>query len=320
MDNELHRCASTGNLERVKELVEGGANMEELDEDGKTALMRASLVGYLEIVVYLSDHGANIAHTDHYGKTALHNASTGGHLPTVKFLFERGARMTERSDDGKTAFLYAACSGRLSVVKYLLSVEGGAGIGETDSRGRTALLLAATGILCCHPSVVTWHLEHGTAQITDTDNVGNSVWDSPYGSALPQSLICAYMNKRDGECVPTEKDAALTAMLRVMVLHGAPIASLTRDLAPPLQRIVQDGARLRARLPSYLARRRALLDAHCPLLQPLRDLVRGYEEPTTTDELWATGLGALLQRAKRSRSERGQSIERRSARLGQKRQ
>jgi hypothetical protein len=32
------------------------------------------------------------------------------------------------------------------------------------------------------------------------------------------------------------------------------------------------------------------LDAHCPLLAPLRDLVHGYEEPTTTDELWATGL------------------------------
>jgi hypothetical protein len=43
--------------------------------------------------------------------------------------------------------------------------------------------------------------------------------------------------------------------------------------------IVEEGARLRAGLPAYLAQRRAL--------------VSSYEEPTTTEELWATGLGAL---------------------------
>jgi hypothetical protein len=84
----------------------------------------------------------------------------------------------------------------------------------------------------------------------------------------------------------------LTAMLRVMVLHGGPPESLTAGLAPPLQQIVHDGARLRERLPTYLAQRRALLDAHCPLLAPLTAMVHDYEEPTTTDELWATGLGA----------------------------
>jgi hypothetical protein len=112
---------------------------------------------------------------------------------------------------------------------------------------------------------------------------------------------------------------ALTAMLRVMVLHGGPPDLLTAELAPPFQRIVKDGARLRARLPAYLAQRRALVDAHCPLLPPLQDLVHGYEEPTTTDELGAMGLGAPLHRGRHSRPERVQSPERRSARLRQKR-
>jgi hypothetical protein len=112
----------------------------------------------------------------------------------------------------------------------------------------------------------------------------------------------------------------LTAMLRVMVLHGGPPESLTSELAPPLQQIVHDGARLRARLPAYLAQRRDLLDAHYPLPPPHQALVHGYEEPFTTDELWATGIGASLPRAKRTRRERGQSPERRSARLHQKRQ
>jgi hypothetical protein len=158
------------------------------------------------------------------------------------------------------------------------------------------------------------------------------VWTLDFIHGLPNVLKRAYRKggngkyvSIDGEYVPDEvivpngEIVTLTAMLRVMVLHGGPPASLTQVLAPPFQKIVQDGARLRARLPAYLTQRRALLDAHCPLLPPLRALVHGYEEPTTTDELCATGLGAPLQRARRSRPERGQSPERRSARLRQKR-
>jgi hypothetical protein len=80
------------------------------------------------------------------------------------------------------------------------------------------------------------------------------------------------------------------ALLRVMVLRGAPPDSLTTRLAPDHAQVVQEGARLRVRFPAYLAQRQAFLDAHCPLIAPLQDLVHGYEMPTVTDELWATGL------------------------------
>jgi hypothetical protein len=180
--------------------------------------------------------------------------------------------------------------------------------------------------------MVQWLLEFEGAQISDTNNEETSVWTVTGLGGLPALLRRAYKKDLDGDfisvdgeyvphhgIVPNGDIVEMTTMLRVMVLHGGPPASLTKALAPPFQRIVQDGARLRARLPAYLAQRRALLDAHCPLLPPLQDLVHGYEEPTTTDELWATGLGASLQRAKRSRPERGHSPKRRSARLRQKR-
>jgi hypothetical protein len=94
------------------------------------------------------------------------------------------------------------------------------------------------------------------------------------------------------EYTQNEDTAEMTVELHVMVLHGGPPESLSADLAPPFQRIIQDGARLRTQLPAYFVRRRTLLDAYCPLLPPLLNLVHGYEKPTTTDELWATGLGA----------------------------
>ena len=72
MSRELRFCASTGILERVQQLVEGGADIDETDDEGITALMLASLQGHYEIVVYLVEHGANVAHTDDDGMTALH--------------------------------------------------------------------------------------------------------------------------------------------------------------------------------------------------------------------------------------------------------
>jgi hypothetical protein len=80
-----------------------------------------------------------------------------------------------------------------------------------------------------------------------------------------------------------------------MVLHDDCPPSLSLLLAPEHVRVVEEGARLRARLPAYLARRRAILDKHCPLILPLRVLVHDYDpEPSTTAEIWATGLGAAL--------------------------
>jgi hypothetical protein len=100
---------------------------------------------------------------------------------------------------------------------------------------------------------------------------------------------------------PHRDQAALdqhTALLRVMVLKSAPPADLAVQMESEHSRVVEEGARLRAGLPAYLARRRTLLAEHTSLIAPLRALVSSYEEPTSTEELWATGLGALgLSRA-----------------------
>jgi hypothetical protein len=114
--------------------------------------------------------------------------------------------------------------------------------------------------------------------------------------------------------------AELSALLRVMVLRSAPPADLASQLRPEHARVVEEGARLRAALPAYLAQRQALLDAHCPLIAPLRALIREYDpEPTTTEELWATGLDAAPQRARRPRVEAVVALPvRRSARLRQR--
>jgi hypothetical protein len=110
------------------------------------------------------------------------------------------------------------------------------------------------------------------------------------------------MGKRSGICLQATTSRGVfadqtvdesSALMRVLVLKGDPPADFGARLRRPEHaQMVEEGARLRAALPAYLARRRALLDDHCPLIPPLLALVRGYDpEPNTTEELWATGLG-----------------------------
>jgi hypothetical protein len=195
----------------------------------------------------------------------------------------------------------AARCGHTLMLRWML--ENGSSVHERSVNGYTALLCA-----CMEGQLVTcsYLLEHGGADITDATNQETTVW-----------------GMLEDHIIEPDDAAAVMDLLRIMVLRGAPPAELVARLAPEIAQVVDEGARLRAALPAYLAQRRALLDAHCPLLPPLRSVVYGYEEPTTTEELWETGLGtADPPRAARSHAEVdvdvAESPPRRSDRLRQR--
>jgi hypothetical protein len=135
---------------------------------------------------------------------------------------------------------------------------------------------------------VQYLLEEADANMDDSNFDGNTVWDM-----LRRHLEEAVAYSGEGA-----DPLALTGLLRVLVLRGAPPPAVVALLSPEPARVVQEGAQLRARLPAYLVRRRALLDAHCPvLLPPLRALVHSYMELTTTEELWALPAYLVRRRA-----------------------
>jgi hypothetical protein len=228
-------------------------------------------------------------------------------------LREGGAGLEEANLDGDTALILAASTGKLESVQWLLE-EGGASIEEANNKGWTALLAAAE---YGKHAIVQYVLEHGGADIGDADNNGDTIWDLIAEFLIESGIVPDVLGMK-----PYMYDAtAVTSLLRVMLLRGAPPTELTARLSSMHVQVIANGARLKVELPAYLSRRQALLDAHCPLIPPLRALVHGYEEPTTTDELWATGLGAARQRAVRNRADDGATTAaplRRSLRLRQK--
>jgi hypothetical protein len=66
-----------------------------------------------------------------------------------------------------------------------------------------------------------WLLEYGGAQITDTNNEGESVWTVVWYENLRDLLVNSYTRSDDGDCVLDEDLVVLTTMVRVMVVHGA---------------------------------------------------------------------------------------------------
>jgi hypothetical protein len=175
-----------------------------------------------------------------------------------------------------SSLMQAAVDGDLPRVQML--AESG------ESLGAAMLCATSYGKL----PVVTWILEHGGGDIAEANARGDTIW---------------HLLKNDPRIRPQiTKDhdtAELSALLRVMVLRGVPPAGHVARLRIEHTRILEDGMKLRARLPKYLKRRRALIDQSCPLIADLQAIVSSYEEPTTTEELWAT--------AKHRRDDEGQT-------------
>jgi hypothetical protein len=265
---------------------EGGASVGERNHDGDSALLLSARIGYLPVLQWLlTEGGASIKDSNETGSTALLLAAgcpSDRKLPIVKWLLgEGGASAQEKDENGDTALHKAALTGSFGAVEWLVEKKGFKA-DEINKSGSTALLKAASG---GQLPTVHWLLEHGGSNMEDVDHFGTTVW------ALLTMYLVDTVNQLEDADVRVNP-ATATSLLRVMLLRGAPPASLTAKMAPEHVRVVEDGTRLRA----YLAQRRVLVDEYCPLLAPLQALVHGYETPVTTEELWAMDFRAVQKR------------------------
>lgn len=137
-------------LELIKELIRLGADVNEQDNNSQAPLFVAvagSCSGNTAIVNLLLDSGADVDDDDVFGFTALHCAAINGNFELLVLLAERGASLTLRDKNGNSALSYAAQNGRTDIVKYLLqrfaAQENESCITAVDIRGRRALHRAA---------------------------------------------------------------------------------------------------------------------------------------------------------------------------------
>jgi uncharacterized protein len=140
---EIYDAAATGNLDRVKALVEKDpALAKSYSPDGFPVVALAAVFGQLEVVRYLSEKGADINAVANNGPgyTALTGAVASGHPEIVKFLLEKGADVNHRYGQNYSPLLTAAANGHLEIVKSL--VAAGADVAARTTDGQTAAQIA----------------------------------------------------------------------------------------------------------------------------------------------------------------------------------
>ena len=171
----LVSAAAHGNMEIVKALLTGGANVNERDRAGFTALLRAlqskedevadvllaqqsldlnaqgsngvtvlmSFAGRdrTDIVQSLLERKADVNLQDADGDTALHRAAQRGNVKILEMLITHGANPNAKNKLGGTPLMWAGVFGHEQAARFLL--EKGADAGLKDKDGITAAAWAA---------------------------------------------------------------------------------------------------------------------------------------------------------------------------------
>ena len=145
---ELWEACSEGDLERVRQLIQEGQDVNRGYRYGITPLMYAANNGHDQVVQELIRAGADVNGKKNSKRTALYLASRWGHSSVVKTLAEAGANLNVQDVWGVTPLMDAVELGHGNVVVEL--IRAGADVSVVSSRewgsvaaGSTALHFAA---------------------------------------------------------------------------------------------------------------------------------------------------------------------------------
>lgn len=136
----MYASQKTGHASTVQLLLDNGADVNEKDKDGVTALIAALFLQLTDTVQILIEKGADVNVKEKTGFTPLMLASSLGSTETIKFLLAKGSDINAIDNDGRTALMYASSSGHIGVVKALL--DKGADINLKDKNNKNALMAA----------------------------------------------------------------------------------------------------------------------------------------------------------------------------------
>jgi cytochrome c len=140
--NELIEAAESGDVELVRQLIDGGADLNEQGQYG-TALHRALARRHVDVVALLVARGADVDVTNQLLGTPLHVAAGTGNEAMVLLLLEHGASVTvARGAEGYAPLHVAAEAGRAAVVRVLLDRGANVNALSHGSVGASALHLA----------------------------------------------------------------------------------------------------------------------------------------------------------------------------------
>ena len=143
VNDDMFMAAQRGDLEKVKLLLEKGANVNYKDTIvlGHTPMTIAAAFGHTDVVLLLLDHGAAANQQNEDGVSALQCAASTTKSEMVKLLLDRGADVNHRDKIGRTPLFDATCS-KCPPENARLLLARGADVNAKDNKERTAFYSA----------------------------------------------------------------------------------------------------------------------------------------------------------------------------------
>ncbi|KAI4316292.1 hypothetical protein L6164_024286 [Bauhinia variegata] len=134
----LNIAASNGNKQCILLLLEYGADPNNRDKSGNIPLWEAMMGGHKSVMKLLMDNGADLFSADvaQFASTAVEQ----NNLELLKELVEFGVDVSQAKADGITALHTAVCEGNAEIVRFL--VEKGAQVDKPDIHGWTPRALS----------------------------------------------------------------------------------------------------------------------------------------------------------------------------------
>ncbi|KAM6425245.1 uncharacterized protein O9250_002732 [Rhynochetos jubatus] len=139
----LHLACANGHVDVVTSLVENKWELNLLDSENRSPLMKAVQCQQEECVAVLLQHGADVNLADADGNTALHLAVVSPSTSVAVLLLEHNAEIDAQNKEGFTPLMLAVSLHHVEMVEFLL-IEG-ADVHARDQCERTPLMRAASG-------------------------------------------------------------------------------------------------------------------------------------------------------------------------------
>jgi len=136
-------AAELGNADYVKSLIEQGVDINAVDKQGRTSLMRAAAAGNDQMIAVLITKGADINIFDRKGNTALHYAAQNDHAGSVRMLLSNGAIKNAQNKKGQTPLALAVQNSSVYAIRVL--DPGALSVVQTNAGFTVAAASAASG-------------------------------------------------------------------------------------------------------------------------------------------------------------------------------
>lgn len=120
---DIFSAARTGDIEKIRDLLESGVSINDKNENGHSPLMLSSYNGHYDSTRFLIERGADVNSVDGSANSILMGVVFKGHAPIFDLLVVAGADLDYQNMKKQTAMDLAVMFGRRDFIFRINQIQ-----------------------------------------------------------------------------------------------------------------------------------------------------------------------------------------------------